>query len=276
MTASVPLVSGTSCAVWFFKSTVAPRRASRSKPRMPSMRLPQVWPIGERSTAGKRRSCKRCWPITSSGRMTWRDLVSTVPFQEVTAIWRESPCANDLLLSMEVAAVSTRKRSLAPATVTWTSGRPSQLSRWTSSALSELMGARKIRRKKLRVKDCNMGPSGGVKTRERKQYATKTNVRAIIFFGFTVFSYAGPSSRQVEVSRPQRDTHAREYFARRRGPWVSGRAGGADHRAAGRRTEDEQERAVRAFWFEGRATTGHHCNGARDLCGTRCAAGADQ
>ncbi len=58
-----------------------------------------------------------------------------------------------------------------------------------------------------------MGPSGGVKTRERKQYAIKTNVRAIIFLDLQYFHMP---VLQADKSKPRarKGTRTRESILR--------------------------------------------------------------
>src|SRR5260221_8024819 len=97
--------------------------------------------------------------MTSSGTVTALALVSTVPRHEVTAILLGSPEVKDLLLRMEVAAVSTKKRilDLTPDTVTSITGRRSQAPRGTSSACASRAEPTMKRRMKLRERRCNMG-----------------------------------------------------------------------------------------------------------------------
>src|ERR1044071_3240055 len=104
--------------------------------------------------------------MTSSGTVTVLALVSTVPRHEVTAILLGSPDEKDLLLRMEVAAVSTRKRilDLTPGTVTSITGRRSQVPRGTSSACASRAELTMKRRMKLREKRCNMGALRGTPT----------------------------------------------------------------------------------------------------------------
>src|ERR1700756_4390799 len=97
--------------------------------------------------------------MTSSGTVTALALVSTVPRHEVTAILSGSPDLKDLLLRMEVAAVSTRKSilDLIPGTATAITGSRSQVPRGISSACAGRAEAKIKRRMKLRETRCNMG-----------------------------------------------------------------------------------------------------------------------
>src|SRR5262249_17253733 len=121
-------------------------------------------------------------------------------------------------LSMEVAAVSTRKRNCAPATVTWATGRPSQLSRWISSAPAARTAARNTRTKKLwaRLTPSLLAKLGNVVRNtgppvKQKHDNTKTNVRAIIF---ELKFLSMPVNAAKAAARPSKGVRTRESILR--------------------------------------------------------------
>src|SRR5262249_50561844 len=112
---------------------------------------------------------------------------------------------------MEVAAVSTRKRrgEEKPVTVTSITGRRSQVSSGMFSADRDPAEARTSRRKELRKTGCDMGALPA----NREHYATKTNVRAIIFLGLKYARMPVSPVAKPEF-RPRKGVRTRESILR--------------------------------------------------------------
>jgi len=115
-----------------FKSIVTPSCSRRSTPRIPSSGPPHALAIAVKSIAGS-LTPRRLWlPNVNSPIETSRAFNAVVSFQDVTWTSFLRPLGNDFSLSMDVAAVSTRKRLSALSTWRIATGSRSQRCRGIS------------------------------------------------------------------------------------------------------------------------------------------------
>src|SRR5580692_9728888 len=121
-----------------FRSIVTPSCSRRSTPRIPSSGPPHALAIAVRSIAGS-LTPRRLWlPNVSSLIETSRACNAVVSFHDWTCTSFMRPIVNDFSLSMEVAAVSIRKRLSALSTWRIATGSRSQRCRGISVPLVEV------------------------------------------------------------------------------------------------------------------------------------------
>src|SRR5215472_16164000 len=177
--------------------------------------------------------------------------ISVVPVQEETARRRASPWAKDLRFSMEVAAVSTRKRNFIPEMLAQSTGSWSQVSSGISSEWARERQQANSNNERNRIRSGNMGPP-------TTDPVWHKNERSCYYIGeVTLFSYDGFPGGEAAAPRAQGRTQAGEHSSRGRKPGLSGGFGRPDHRPPGRRVEDEQKRPVCPLRLQGRVATGH-------------------